>query len=142
MNYAGLNTYAFVGPLLPHFVANEDNLRKLFEAIKGSGTKRVWVEHINLTGTKMSRLLDLVGNSLTDEELKNLVHMNLKQFYNTEWGAHRYSKNFPINFRCFAEDKYNFLHDTIKRKQYFKNIFDEMNVHVEVLQENAKSNNF
>lgn len=70
LNDAGLNTYAFVGPLLPHFVANEDNLRKLFEAIKESGTKKVWVEHINLTGTKMSRLLDLIGSSLTDEELK------------------------------------------------------------------------
>lgn len=70
LNDAGLNTYAFVGPLLPHFVANEDSLRKLFEAIKGSGTKRVWVEHINLTGSKMSRLLDLVGDSLSNEELK------------------------------------------------------------------------
>ncbi len=70
LNDAGLNTYAFVGPLLPHFVANEDSLKKLFEAIKGSGTKRVWVEHINLTGSKMDRLLDLVGDSLTKEELK------------------------------------------------------------------------
>lgn len=70
LNDAGLNTYAFVGPLLPHFVANESSLKKLFKAIKDSGTKRVWVEHINLTGSKMDRLLDLVGDSLTREELK------------------------------------------------------------------------
>ncbi len=70
LNDAGLNTYAFVGPLLPHFVANEDSLKNLFKAIKKSGTKRVWVEHINLAGSKMSRLLDLVGDSLTKEELK------------------------------------------------------------------------
>lgn len=70
LNDEGLNTYAFVGPLLPHFVANEDSLRKLFKAIKDSGTRRVWVEHINLTGPKMSRLLDLVGGSLNKEEIK------------------------------------------------------------------------
>ena len=70
LNDAGLNTYAFVGPLLPHFVANEDSLKKLFKAIGESGTKRVWVEHINLSGSKMDRLLGLVGDSLTKEELK------------------------------------------------------------------------
>ncbi len=70
LNDEGLNTYAFVGPLLPHFVANEDSLGKLFKAIKDSGTRRVWVEHINLTGPKMSRLLDLVGGSLNNEEIK------------------------------------------------------------------------
>jgi len=70
LNESGLNTYAFVGPLLPHFVANEESLRKLFRAIKDSGTKRVWVEHINLTGSKMDRLLDLVGDSLNNEEFK------------------------------------------------------------------------
>ena len=70
LNDVGLNTYAFVGPLLPHFVANEGSLRKLFKAIKESGTRRVWVEHINLTGSKMSRLLDLVGDRLNKQELK------------------------------------------------------------------------
>ena len=70
LNDAGLNTYAFVGPLLPHFVANEGSLRKLFKAIKESGARRVWVEHINLTGPKMSRLLDLVGDRLNKQELK------------------------------------------------------------------------
>lgn len=70
LNDVGLNTYAFVGPLLPHFVANEDSLKKLFKAIKESGTRRVWVEHINLTGPKMSRLLGLVGDRLNKQELK------------------------------------------------------------------------
>lgn len=70
LNEAGINTYAFVGPLLPHFVANEESLEKLFKGIKSTGVKKVWVEHINLTGSKMERLVDLIGNKLSNEELK------------------------------------------------------------------------
>lgn len=68
LNDANINTYAFVGPLLPHFVANEQSLRELFKRIKETGTKRVWVEHINLRGNKKKRSLDLVGESLTENE--------------------------------------------------------------------------
>ncbi len=70
LNQANIDTYAFVGPLLPHFVANESSLRELFRKIKEAGTKRVWVEHINLSGTKMKRLLDLIGNNLSEKEYK------------------------------------------------------------------------
>jgi len=70
LNEAGIKTYAFVGPLLPHFVANEESLKKLFKKIKDSGTKKVWAEHINLTGSKMERLITLVGDQLTEGELK------------------------------------------------------------------------
>ncbi len=70
LNEAGIKTYAFVGPLLPHFVANEENLRKLFKEIKESGTKKVWAEHINLSWGKLSRLIERVGDQLTEEELK------------------------------------------------------------------------
>lgn len=70
LNEVGIKTYAFVGPLLPHFVANEESLRKLFKEIKESGTKKVWAEHINLTGSKMDRLMGLIGDQLTEGELK------------------------------------------------------------------------
>lgn len=70
LNDAGINTYAFVGPLLPHFVANEDSLRNLFKAIKDTGTKKVWAEHINLSWGKLNRLVELIGGQLTQEELK------------------------------------------------------------------------
>jgi DNA repair photolyase len=73
LNKAGISTYAFVGPLLPHFVANEKSLDKLFKDIRDSGTNRVWVEHINLSGSKMDRLLDLVGDELTDEEKESFI---------------------------------------------------------------------
>lgn len=70
LNEAGIKTYAFVGPLLPHFVANEESLRNLFKKIKDSGTKKVWAEHLNLSWGKLNRLIELIGNQLTVEELK------------------------------------------------------------------------
>jgi len=70
LNEAGIKTYAFVGPLLPHFVANEESLRKLFREIKDSGTKKVWAEHLNLSWGKLSRLIEQIGDQLTEEELK------------------------------------------------------------------------
>jgi DNA repair photolyase len=73
LNEVDIFTYAFVGPLLPHFVANEKSLDKLFKDIKDSGTNRVWVEHINLSGSKMNRLLDLVGDQLTHEERYSFI---------------------------------------------------------------------
>ena len=82
LNDAGLNTYAFVGPLLPHFVANEDGLRKLFKGIKETGTKKVWVEHINLKGSKMDRLISLVGNNLSREELKLFKESQTDEYKN------------------------------------------------------------
>ncbi len=69
LNDKGINTYAFVGPLLPHFVANEKSLRKLFMEIKNTGTKTIWAEHINLSGPKMDRLVELIKDKVSNEEL-------------------------------------------------------------------------
>ncbi len=43
-----IETYAFIGPLLPHFRFQPELLDDLFKAIADSGTKEVYVEHINL----------------------------------------------------------------------------------------------
>lgn len=82
LNDAGIKTYAFVGPLLPHFVANEVGLRKLFKSIKETGTNKVWVEHINLTGNKMDRLINLVGDNLSREELKLFKESQTDEYKN------------------------------------------------------------
>jgi len=44
----GISTYAFIGPLLPHFRLRTDLLDDLFAAVSGSGCREVYVEHINL----------------------------------------------------------------------------------------------
>jgi DNA repair photolyase len=45
---AGIRTYVFVGPLLPHFRYQPELLDDLFGAIAKTGTQEVYVEHINL----------------------------------------------------------------------------------------------
>lgn len=56
LNQDGIKTYAFVGPLLPHFATSEKVLSDLFAKIHQTGTKSVWLEHINLSPKIRARL--------------------------------------------------------------------------------------
>lgn len=49
LTYAGISTYAFVGPILPYFSDNEKVLSRILDELKDSGVSEVWFEHINLT---------------------------------------------------------------------------------------------
>jgi DNA repair photolyase len=60
---AGIETYAFVGPLLPHFRYQPHLLDELFFQLSKAGVKSVYVEHINLSKYIKKRLLE----SLKDE---------------------------------------------------------------------------
>lgn len=44
----GISTYVFIGPLLPHFRYQPDLLEDLIRRIAETGTREVYVEHINL----------------------------------------------------------------------------------------------
>jgi len=44
-----IHTYVFVGPLLPHFRYQPALLDDLFQAIAETGTREVYIEHINLS---------------------------------------------------------------------------------------------
>ncbi len=72
LNEEGIRTYAFVGPLLPHFVSEPDKLDALFEAIYKTGTKDLYVEHINLSAYIVGRL---------KAEMPNLNKDILAKFY-------------------------------------------------------------
>ena len=48
LNEAGIATYAFVGPLLPHFRLRPELLDELFSTLSDTGVRQVYVEHINL----------------------------------------------------------------------------------------------
>ncbi|MFA8435305.1 MAG: radical SAM protein [Marinifilaceae bacterium] len=48
LNDAGIRTYAFVGPLLPHIKSQPELLDQLFKKIANSGTKTVKIEYLNL----------------------------------------------------------------------------------------------
>lgn len=53
---AGVETFAFVGPLLPHFRERPQQLDALFGALAQAGVGSVFVEHINLSGYIRRRL--------------------------------------------------------------------------------------
>ncbi len=58
---AGIPTYAFVGPLLPHFADRPDLLDDLFRGIAATGVKEVYVEHLNVKRYILDRLRPVVA---------------------------------------------------------------------------------
>jgi DNA repair photolyase len=90
----GIPTYAFIGPLLPHFVTEPKKLTQLFQSIYDAGVRELYVEYLNLSPYIKSRL----RKELTDmdesiwqkfyesqsvsyrEELNTLVYKLIKQF--------------------------------------------------------------
>lgn len=56
LNVAEVDTYVFVGPILPCFTARADKLEELFSAIEQTGTREIWLEHINLNPKIKERL--------------------------------------------------------------------------------------
>jgi DNA repair photolyase len=62
LHAAGIDTYAFVGPLLPHFRYHIDQLDVLFASLAKAGTRSVYVEHINLSPYIRRRLSPVIAN--------------------------------------------------------------------------------
>ena len=60
---SGINTFAFVGPFLPHFAERPELLDNLFRKLAEAGVREVYIEHINLKRYIRERM-NLV---LTDE---------------------------------------------------------------------------
>lgn len=48
LHSAGLKTYAFVGPLLPHLVWRKADMKRLFQSLKNAGVDYIFLEHLNL----------------------------------------------------------------------------------------------
>jgi len=48
LHSSGISTFAFVGPLLPHFVTSPERLDELFRRLALTGVREVYMEHINL----------------------------------------------------------------------------------------------
>ncbi len=54
----GISTYAFVGPMLPHFLSDKTVIRQLLDKLQEVGVNEVWFEHINLSPKIKERLYD------------------------------------------------------------------------------------
>jgi len=52
----GIDTYAFIGPILPYFVNSEEKINQLLDKLQQVGVKEVWFEHINLSPRIKARL--------------------------------------------------------------------------------------
>ncbi|HVF39331.1 MAG TPA: radical SAM protein [Gemmatimonadaceae bacterium] len=66
LHAAGLPTYAFIGPLLPHFFDRPDLLEELFAAVAETGVTSVFVEHINLKPYIRNRLVSILSTDRPD----------------------------------------------------------------------------
>lgn len=60
LHKAGIHTYAFIGPLLPHFSATPEKLRDIFDALQEAGVKELYMEHINLSSYIKKRLMEKI----------------------------------------------------------------------------------
>ncbi len=85
LNDAGIHTYAFVGPLLPHFSATPKKIKEIFDAIYATGTRELYIEHINLSRYIKERLFEKL--SVKDKEV-------LEGFYSAE--TSEYKKDLEI----------------------------------------------
>lgn len=88
LNEEGVKTYAFIGPLLPHFVSKEIVLDKLFKAIAETGNKEIFVEHINLSPYIFKRL---------KEDAKELGEKIITEFYTSKSENYREQLNQIIH---------------------------------------------
>lgn len=75
LNENGIKTYAFIGPLLPHFTANKTELEKIIKRLAEVGTKNVFIEHLNLSNYLRGRLFN---------ELKGVDEEILSKFYSSQ----------------------------------------------------------
>lgn len=80
----GIATYAFIGPLLPHFIANKDALTKLFQSIHDAGVREIYFEFLNLSPYIRSRLKN---------ELKDLDPKVWNEFYASQNNEYRVTLN-------------------------------------------------
>ncbi|MBI3343235.1 radical SAM protein [Candidatus Gottesmanbacteria bacterium] len=107
----GINTYAFIGPLLPHFVAQEDALDRLMEAIAASGTRDVFVEHLNLSAYIRTRLM---------EEMKREEHDIVETFYSSQSKEYRDELDVLVRRLLTKHDLRLILNQTIYHKEFQK----------------------
>ena len=103
LNKNGIKTYAFIGPLLPHYVAREQKLENLFIELSKTGTKDLFIEHINLAKYIRQRLT----SELVDQD-KEIIN----KFYDSQSKDYRKALE-KILFKLIKKYKMNLLKDMV-----------------------------
>jgi len=79
LNDAGVKTYVFVGPLLPHMTLKPELVDKLFSEIKKAGTSEIKIEYLNLPNYVRPKLNKLLESE--PQEIQNIYSTSqLKQY--------------------------------------------------------------
>jgi DNA repair photolyase len=111
LNKNGIETYAFIGPLLPHFVAQTDQLEKIFIRLKEVGTKDIFVEHLNLSTYIRNRFL---------KEMEGADPEIIDKFYRSQAKEYRQQLDEIVE-ALVKKYKMHLMHDqTIFHKEYQK----------------------
>jgi DNA repair photolyase len=92
LHESGIPTYAFIGPILPHFTSDEKKLNKLLDTLQEVGVKEVWFEHINFSPKIKARLFDFLKKESPEllpefekadteeyrDKLENIIYRTMK----------------------------------------------------------------
>lgn len=111
LNNEGIRTYAFIGPLLPHFVAEENALDRLMGAIAASGTCDVFVEHLNLSTYIRMRLM---------AEMKGEEKAIVEKFYSFQSKEYRDDLDILVRRLLTKHGLRLILNQTIYHKEFQK----------------------
>jgi DNA repair photolyase len=112
LNKQGIKTYAFIGPLLPHFVAQGYELEDLFKALSKTGTKDIFIEHLNLAKYIRERLT---------KEMKDVDPAILEKFYSSQSKEYRSVLEEKIK-KLITKYKMNLLKDMVIYHKEFQRL--------------------
>jgi len=75
----GISTYAFIGPILPHFTSSEKKINELLDALQEAGVTKVWFEHINLNPSIKHRLFEFLKKE-SPELLPEFINADTEKY--------------------------------------------------------------
>ena len=110
LNRQGINTYAFVGPLLPHYADEVGNLESVFKSIYKTGTRDVYVEHINLSPYIKKRMINELKD--TDKKFWDKFYLSQNNDYQNYLNRIIYRLVQKYNFNLLYPDV--IIHNRVK----------------------------
>jgi len=77
----GINVWAFIGPLLPHFNDKEDELKRLSDTLEAIGVEEIYLDKLNMRKGIWKKLEKVLSKDLYDE-YKKIFSKNKNYFEN------------------------------------------------------------
>ncbi len=78
LSNSGVETWAFIGPVLPYITDDEDNLREIVRACVGAGVKKIYTDNLRFRLGVRNRII----NKLREYFNQNIVEKYRKLSYN------------------------------------------------------------